>query len=629
MPGGNVRKRLDSFTKIRLRLVTYFLLLLMGGLIVRLYFLQVMTGEVYASQAQQSLLRSKSIPAPRGNIYDRNGKLLVKSIPAPAIAIDPSIVSGNEDVINALCEKLNLDKGELQKKIDKSNISYLERIILKQNIDYGTMIYFKENSDKFPGVEIVDVFLREYEYGSLAAHILGYTGEIDEDRLKMSKYSMGYEGGDQIGLTGIEDTYENVLKGSKGKITYEVDPQGKPKDIVEKTQYIPGNDLYLTIDIDLQKAVEEIFANSIDQLRKQKVTGTEDNYKVPGGAVVVLDPANNEVLSMVSFPSYDPSVFTGGISAVNWAYLNDPKNDFPLNNRAIMGYPPGSVFKLITAYAALSEGIVNSSRYITCNGVWTGLGGDFPKWCWAKGGHGALNIFGAIQNSCDIFFYELGYELFLKNKNADELLQKYAKIFGFGKKTGIDLPNEDPGVVPDKAWKKEYFKDQKQNTVWFPGDSVNMAIGQGDVLVSPLQMAEAYSILINRGLDFIPHVGMEVKDANGNAFAELGGKEAVNLELNKEYMGIFEKGMGLVVSSGTAAGRFIGFPLKEIPVAGKTGTAEVAGKQSYAWFVTYAPIEKPKYLIVVMMEQAGGGSVAAAPIAEKIYEYLFNVTKKT
>jgi len=628
VPAENERKRLDSFTKIRLKIVTYFLLLLMAGLVARLYFMQVMTGELYASQARQSLLRSKNIPAPRGNIYDRNGKLLVKSIPAPSVAIDPRIVSGNEDVINELCQKLDLDRFELLEKISKSNISYLERIIIKQDIDYGTMIYFTENKDRLPGVEIVDVFLRQYEYGNLAAHVLGYTGEVDEERLKMSKYSIGYEGGDQIGLTGIEDTYENVLKGAKGKITYEVDPQGKPNNTVEKIPYIPGNDLYLTIDIDLQKTVEEILANSIAEIRQKKEIGTTDNYKVPGGAVVVLDPESNEVLAMASYPTYDPSVFTGGISAVNWAYLNDPKNDFPLNNRAIMGYAPGSVFKLVTAYAAQSEGIINTGRYITCSGVWNGLGEDFPKWCWAKGGHGALNIFGAIQNSCDIFFYELGYELLIKNKNADELLQKYSRIFGFGSKTGIDLPNEGAGVVPDKAWKKEYFKDQKQNTIWFPGDTVNMAIGQGDMLVSPLQMAEAYSILINRGMEFTPHIGKQAKDANGETFAELSGAEAVNLELNGQYMENIEKGLGLVVSSGTAAGRFIGFPLKEIPVAGKTGTAEVAGKQSLAWFVTYAPIEKPEYLIVVMLEQAGGGSVSAAPIAVKIYDYLFNIAKK-
>ncbi|MBM3706619.1 MAG: penicillin-binding protein, partial [Actinobacteria bacterium] len=209
--------------------------------------------------------------------------------------------------------------------------------------------------------------------------------------------------------------------------------------------------------------------------------------------------------------------------------------------------------------------------------------------------------------------------------NADELLQKYARILGFGNYTGIDLPYEDQGVVPDREWKKDYFKEQKANTVWFPGDTVNMSIGQGDVLTTPLQMALAYSIIANNGLKVTPHIGKEVRDKSGNIFIELENSEIVDLELNKEYLDIIEKGLGLVVTNGTAASRFSNFPLKEIPVAGKTGTAEVLGKQDYAWFVCYAPIEDPQYLIVAMLEQAGGGSRACAPMARKILEYLFNL----
>ncbi|OQA22524.1 MAG: Stage V sporulation protein D [Actinobacteria bacterium ADurb.Bin346] len=236
-----------------------------------------------------------------------------------------------------------------------------------------------------------------------------------------------------------------------------------------------------------------------------------------------------------------------------------------------------------------------------------------------------MNILSAIQNSCDIYFYEVGYELFLKNSNSDELLQKYARLFGFGANTGVDLPYEDTGIIPDKDWKKEYFKEQKDNTVWFPGDTVNMAIGQGDLLVTPLQMANAYAILVNRGIKNVPHFGMEVRDENGDVFTKLGEGGSVDLEMNKEYMDLIEQGLKLVVSQGTAASRFMQFPLKKIPVAGKTGTAEVIGKQDYGWFVTYAPAGNPEYIIVVMLEQAGGGSNSAAPIAEKIYEYLFNL----
>ena len=616
---------MGSSIKIRFRLVIYFLIILITVLVVRLYFLQVMSGEVYAQEASTSILRTKNIPAPRGNIYDRNGKLLVRSVPSPAVVVDPRLVSKNEEVLEILSRKLNIRKSEILEKINSENLSYLDKVILQYDIDYGSLIYFKENEGNLPGVEVVDIFLREYEYGTIGAHILGYTGEIDEQRLAMEQYSTGYEGGDQIGLTGIEEFYEHILKGSKGSITYEVDPVGKPQNIVEEIPYVPGNDLFLTIDIDLQKTVEELLVNSIMELRQQKPRNSEDFYRVPGGAVVVLDAANGEVLTMASYPTYDPSVFTGGISVSDWEFLNDPVNAYPLNNRAVMSFAPGSVFKIVTAYAGLSEEIINTGRYINCGGIWYKLGQDFPKWCYAKSGHGSLNIYSGIQRSCDIFFYEVGFELFLKNDNSDELLQKYARIFGFGNKTGIDLPFEEEGIVPDKEWKKEYFKDQIGNRVWFPGDSVNMAIGQGDLLVTPLQMACAYSILLNRGLELAPHLGKEVRDPHGNIFTGLNQENPVDLKLDGKNIDIIEKGLELVVESGTAAGRFIGFPLDEIPVAGKTGTAEVIGKQDYGWFVCYAPVENPEYVIVVMLEQAGGGSSSAAPIAVKILDYLYDL----
>lgn len=619
---------LDFYTKIRFRIIIYFMLALVAGLTIRLYFLQVMSGSIYAQEASQSILRTKSIPAPRGNIFDRNGKLLVKSVPSPAVAVDPRIVATNKEVLETLSEKLNIPYDEIVKKVDKSNISYLERVILKQNIDYETMIYLKENSNSLPGVEVVDVFFRDYEYDSLASHVLGYIGEIDEENLKIKKYSVGYEGGDQIGLTGIEEVYEDILKGTKGKIIYEVDPLGKPKSIVEEVPYIAGNDLYITIDIDLQKVVEELLSSAIIAVRETKVPKSEDYFKAPGGAVVVLSAKTGEILAMASYPTFDPSVFTGGISVSDWNYLNDPKNDFPLNNRAVMSFASGSVFKIVTAYGGLSEEVISENSLESCSGVWYGLGRDFPKYCASKSGHGSLNILGAIKYSCDIYFYNVGYGLFVKNNNTGELLQKYARIFGFGSKTGVDLPYEDGGLVPDKKWKKEFFKDQKGNSVWFPGDTVNMSIGQGDTLSTPLQMAQAYSIIANRGLKYMPHFIKEVKDVEGNTFLDPGNTSFEDLNLNKDYLELIEKGLGLVVSQGTAASRFINFPVKEIPVAGKTGTAEVAGKQDYGWFATYAPIGNPEYIIIGMLEQAGYGSNSVAPLAEKIYEYLFNINSK-
>ena len=310
----------------------------------------------------------------------------------------------------------------------------------------------------------------------------------------------------------------------------------------------------------------------------------------------------------------------------DWAYLNDAENQFPLNNRAVLSYAPGSVFKVATAYAGLQENIISEYSTFTCRGTWYGLGSDFPKNCWSRSGHGSLSIRGAIKNSCDIYFYEVGYGLLVKLDNMEELLQKYARILGFGSETGIDLPSEDKGRVPDRQWKKEYFKDSVEYTVWFPGDTVNMAIGQGDLLVTPLQMAMVYSTVANRGIQYEPHLVKEVRDQYGNISAESTMENWKDLELNEYYLELIEDGFDLVTKpGGTAAYTFRNFPTDDIPVAGKTGTAEVYGKQDFAWFASYAPIGDPEYVVVVMLEEAGGGGSNASPIAEKIYRYLFGL----
>lgn len=615
---------MGSNTKIRFRIVLYLLVIVSIVLMLRLYFLQVMSGELYAELASESIAREKTVSAPRGNIYGRNGKLLVKSVPVKAVAVEPHIISKNEEVMKALSDCLDMPYEEIKEKVEQSNVSYLDRVILKQDIDTATMIYLKENSSKFPGVEVVDVYLREYNFGFLASHLLGYTGEIDEDRLKSEIYANDYEGGDQIGLTGLEETYESVLKGKKGKIIYEVDPLERPVSILEEIDPISGNDLYLTIDIDLQRVVEEILYQSILEVKQKKIRDTDEYYNVPGGAVVVLNPKNGQILAMASYPIFNPELFVGGISQDNWDYLNDPENYYPLNNRAVMSFPPGSAIKIVPAYAGLAEDIISERGRLNCAGVWLGLGKDFPKSCWSS--HGSLDIRGAIKNSCDIYFYQVGYGLFTKNNNMEELLQKYLRIFGFGSLTGIDLPHEDEGLVPDKEWKKDYFKDQVEYSVWFPGDTVNMAIGQGDLLVTPLQMVQAFSILANRGIEYKPYLVKEIRDAGGNLFSESSREQYQDLNLDEYFIEIIEDGLVQVVSpGGTAASVFMDFPLDRIPVAGKTGTAEFYGRQDYAWFASYAPVGNPEYVVVAMLEEAGSGGSNVAPIVEKIYRYLFNI----
>jgi len=617
---------LNSNIKIRFRIVIYLLIMVLIVLVLRLYFLQIMSGQLYAEIASESITRDKTVTAPRGNIYDRNGKLIVKSIPVTAVAVEPHIVSKNEDVMEALSECLDMPYEDIKEKVYQSNLSYIDRLILKIDIDAADMIYLKENSSDLPGVEVVDIYLREYDFGLLASHLLGYTGEIDKERLESEEYEEGYEGGDQIGWSGLEEAYESILKGEKGKIIYEVDPLERPVSIKEESAPICGNDLYLTINIDLQRAVEEILYQSILEVRQKKDSSTGQYYNVPGGAVVVLDPRSGQVLAMASYPTFDPGWFVGGISQTDWNYLNDPQNYDPLNNRAVMSFPPGSVFKIVTAYSGLVEEVITETSGFSCAGVWLGLGKDFPKYCWNKSGHGSLDIRGAFKNSCDIYFYQVGYGLFNKFNNMEELLQKYSRIFGFGKATGIDLPYEDGGLVPDREWKKDYFKDRPEYSIWFPGDTVNMAIGQGDLLVTPLQMAQAFSIIANHGIQFKPYLVKEIKDNQGEVIMENSMAQMQDLNLNQYYLDIIEDGLVQVVGpGGTAAYAFRNFPLDEIAVAGKTGTAEFVGKQDYAWFASYAPVGNPEYVIVAMLEEAGSGGSNVGPIIEKIYRYLFNL----
>ncbi len=615
---------MDSNKRIRFRIVIYLLLVMLMMLILRLFFLQVMSGELYAELATENIVREKTVTAPRGNIYDRNGKLIVKSVPVSAVAVEPDIVSNNEYVIETLSSCLDMPYKDIEEKITTSNLSYIERVIIKTDIGTDTLIYLKENSSSLPGVEVIDVYLREYNFNYLASHLLGYTGEINEERLESGEYGDDYEGGDQIGYTGLEEAYEGILRGEKGKIVYEVDPLGRPVDVLEETSPISGNDLYLTIDIDLQRIVEEFLYQGILDARLKKDRDTDEYYKVPGGAVVVLDSRNGQVLAMASYPTFNPELFVGGISYNDWYYLNYSQNYYPLTNRAVNSFPPGSAIKIITAYAGLAEEIISESSTFHCAGVWYGLGKDSPKNCWSS--HGSLDLRGAIKQSCDIYFYNVGFGLYNKFNNEEELLQKYQRIFGLGETTGIDLPYEDEGLVPDKEWKENYFKDKAEYSVWFPGDTVNMSIGQGDLQVTPLQMALSYSILASGGIKFKPYLVKEIKDSQDNIFLDNSSGEYQDLNLNKDFLEVIEEGLTQVVrTGGTAAGTFSDFPLDEVPITGKSGTAEFYGKQDYAWFASYAPVGNPKYVIVAMLEEAGSGGSNVAPIVENIYRYLFNL----
>lgn len=617
--------------KPRFAALAAVILAVLGALTVRLWTMQVLAGETYAALAKENRIREITLQAPRGRILDRNGKLLVTNRPTLAVALDPAdekirslivraqSLSKSDDPTRAeiretlgpVAEMLGMDVQEVYEKIIDARVEALRPRVVAVDVPLDVVAKLSEQSQRFPGVRVEQIAVREYPYGSIGAHVLGYTGEISEAELKQSDPTAGYELGDVVGKAGVEAQYERVLQGDKGRRLIEVNASGKPIRVVNEEAPVAGRDVRLTIDIEVQRVAEEQLAYAIAEAHRQGFT------KAKAGAAVVLDVKTGEVLAMASAPTYDPSVFLGGISQAEWKALTDKSSEYPLNNRAVMGaYPPASTFKAVTGLAGLEAGITYSGKRYVCHGKWTEMGEQWPKWCWKRTGHGTITFDGGIEESCDTVFYEIGYEFYKRKK---EELQAFARSFGLGAKLGVDLPGELRGRVPDAAWKKEYNRDYPEWQTWLPGDTVNMAIGQGDMLVTPLQMAGVYAGIANGGVVMRPHVLKDVLDADGAVARAYKPEAAARVTVTPEHLSVMQRALVRVTESGTAAGAFRGFG---VTVAGKTGTAQVAGKDDFAWFCAYAPAGSPRYAVAVVVEQGGHGGSVAAPAARNILAKL-------
>ncbi|MRR11148.1 penicillin-binding protein 2 [bacterium] len=614
------------------------IILVLTALLVRLWTMQVLNGETYAAQAENNRVREISLEAPRGRIFDRNGVELVTNRSALAVSVDPT----HEDVRDLLARARNKDTaddptrreldeifGELGGMLGLTSADIFERVsdlnqealrprVVAVDATKEVVAQLLERQTDFPWVHVEEIAVREYPFGSLAAHVLGYTGVISESQFEGSDEYAGYELGDTVGKTGAERQFEGVLQGDKGWRRIEVNASGKPQGVVDEQAARPGNDIRLTIDIEVQRVAEEQLSDAIAEARRQGYTSAK------AGAAVVLDVTTGEVLAMASAPTYDPSAFLGGISTEEWAALNAKESEYPLNDRAIMSaYPPASTFKVVTAAAGMEAGITSENATYNCTGRWTDMGEQWPKWCWKRTGHGTLSLRSGLKNSCDTVFYEIGYEFY---KRKLEELQAQARTFGLGSKTGIDLPGEVAGRVPDAAWKKEFNANYPEYQMWLPGDTVNMAIGQGDMLASPLQMAAVYSALGNGGTIMQPHVLKEVLDSSGTVALATEPSVLRQTGLSDATMDVITRSLVDVTRDGTAKGAFSGFA---VSVAGKTGTAEVKGKDDYAWFAAYAPANEPKYAVVVMVEQGGHGGSVTGPAARNILAQLLGQPLKT
>lgn len=561
-------------------------------LIGRCFQLQIFNWEKYYRESEKNRIREVRIQAPRGLMLDRHGEILVDNRPVYSISVIPYEFLKSKNAINLFANLLQQPSDYLIKKINQERVGIFTPVKIKKQINFRELSFIEEYKLDLPGLLFNTESRRFYPSKVRAPHLFGYVGEITRKELKVKKKD-GYRLGDLIGKNGLELTYEDYLRGIDGIHYVEVDALGREvRDLTELEWYdpVPGKNLILSIDANLQRYLEKAL------LGKR-------------GAAVVMDPRNGEILAMVSKPDYDPEIFSRPITSEIWQKLINDEGK-PLYNRVSQSlYPPGSTFKLVLAMAALETGRVDPGEKFFCPGYFKLGWRNFD--CWKKGGHGWVNLYEAIEQSCNVYFYNLMLKVGL------DLWAKYARIFHFGKPTGIDLPNEASGLVPDKV-----FLDKKYGLQgWTKGLLLNMAVGQGDLLVTPLQMAYFAMILANKGVAYKPHLVQKIVDAKTNDFVLI---PKVMVKMPRISRATYEKirqGMFLVVNGehGTARSAAI----EGIEVCGKTGTAENPHGKPHAWFIGFAPKNHPVVAFCIMIENGGSGGAVAAPIARGLLSLIF------
>ncbi len=576
-----------------------FMLLIFGILTARLVYLQLIDGDHYRSLSDGNRMRVIPVNAMRGSIYDRNGKVMVGSIPSFRVTLMESLKSLSDEEINKLAELLQIPPEEVKKRIERKKGSF-EPIVIASDVDQTVRTRIEERRSEFPGISVEALPMRYYPYNEMAAQMIGYVGQINEEEMERLK-GQGISGLTIMGRSGIESYYDDILRGKDGGIHVEVDAAGRPVKEVERSPLVPGKNMYLTIDLDLQLAAEKAITEQINALKEQKID-------VNGVAMVAMDPNTGAVLAMVNRPSFDPNLFVNGISSEEWNAINtNPKR--PLANRVISGeYPPGSTFKIVTGAAALElkkvtpeEEIYDSGRHWLID--MRNAEGEAFGW---------INFITALAKSDNVYFYEMG------NRVGITELEKYARIFGLGRKTGIGLPNEASGLVASEHYKREVF-DQD----WYLGDTFNAAIGQGFQLVTPIQVAVMMSEVANGGIQYRPMLVNRIDNIDGTPYKIYVPEQVGTLTISKATMDVVRQGLRNVAEEGgTAAAIFENFP---VMVAGKTGTAENSHGRDHGWFVAYAPYDKPKIVVVVLVEQGGFGVSSAGPIVRDVLEAFFHI----
>lgn len=579
-------------------------------LLFRLWYLQIIKGEETFEKSSQNRTRPLWITAPRGNFYDRNGELLVTSRISHVVSVVPEDIEDNPYVIQFLSQVLALSEEELFQRMEEGAKYQKDQYIpLKRDVDGVAVGQILEAKLDLPGVVVEDYPVRNYPRGEWGAHLFGYLGEISEQELAQHR-GLGYRLGDAIGKTGLEKTYDHELKGEEAVRIWEVDRVGQPILVLEEKKYVPGHNLHLTIDAHLQAVAEQAIR---DQLAWAKTQTNPQLNKANAGSVIAIDPRNGAILAMVSYPEYDPNQFVGNISSTAFnELLNNPLN--PFSNRVTRGhFMPGSTFKPITVLAALEEGLVKPGETFNCTGV-VRVGNSQLR---CNPPHGKLNVIDGLKNSCNTVMAELAF------RTGPDKLAEHARLLGLGARTGLNLePTELEGLIGDPAWKRK-----ARGETWYPMETALIAIGQSFVNVTPLQLAQVYASIASGGEVYTPQLVKKITTAEGETVTEFSPQAVRKIKLKPENLAIVREGLEQVVEDGTARYAFQGFPLDKIPVAGKTGTAENKGKNDFAFFASYAPADQPELVVVVVIEEGGFGSQAAAPLARKIYEAYFGIDR--
>ncbi len=594
--------------QLRLIVSIGFVLVLLAILLVRFFYLQLLRHNYYQTLAESNRIAVVPIVPNRGLILDRNDLVLARNYSGYTLEINLNKVTDMEATINDLSRLVtitNKDRRRFKKLLAESH--NFETLVIRNRLSDEEVARFAAQQYRFPGVEIKARLFRDYPLGEKTSHLIGYIGRINDtevNQLEESDLSANYRGSDYIGKTGLEQSYEADLHGTTGIEQVEVDANGRAVRMLSLTPPVSGNTLVLSIDAKLQEIAEQSFGDF-------------------RGALVAIDPNNGEVLAFVSKPGYDPNPFIDGIDPQSWDELNNSP-DVPLNNRALRGqYPPGSTIKPFMALAGLNYHTRSPEQTINDTGVYYLPGSSRQYRDWKAGGHGLVNMFKAIQMSCDTYFYGLATELGIGN------IYNFLTRFGFGQKTGIDLEGETSGLLPSQEWKMKRYQQ-----IWYPGDTVSIGIGQGYTLVTPLQLAFATATLANNGVAYRPHLVKEVRSSRSSEARFIAKDPLYDLNIPASQLDLIRRAMVAVTQpGGTAVYASLGAPYH---IAGKTGTAQViAMKQGekydaknvgerlrdHAWFIAYAPAENPQIALAVLVENGGHGGTTAAPIARKVMDY--------